>query len=319
MSEESVQFHIHPQSTALSTFLPILHPHLPYSNPVYTRIQAPHNIPSRHCLFAATFPSSTAQIPEEYSILFADRSRHSESQIWLFNPLILVPTLTPIQQTTISTHLLATIGFLKAISIPAAPGWPFSPTLRFACLHSHLSSILTSLCAPRQACPYITTWNQWILNTSPSWNPALDATITPPKPLPLDLSVSRVPESQLDIVLSTTEIKREKETLLKLPSLGILNNEGSLVAWAFVGVDGDLATLYVLPKYRGMGLAKFVARELVIRLGNGGYKDIGFGGQSGWVHAGVKQGNEGSEGVMRAIGSTLYGQVAYMWVDSEKF
>ena len=92
MSSPKLKFYPHPQSTALPTFLPLLKPHLPISNCLYVRLQAPHNTPSRHCQFAATFPPQTSenplQVPEVYTILFADRSRHDESQIWLFNPLI---------------------------------------------------------------------------------------------------------------------------------------------------------------------------------------------------------------------------------------
>lgn len=91
MPSQVPKFYAHPQSNALSAFLPLLKPHLPISNPLYVRLQAPHNTPSRHCLFAATFPPQTSdktiEVPEVYTILFADRSRHSESQIWLFNPL----------------------------------------------------------------------------------------------------------------------------------------------------------------------------------------------------------------------------------------
>ena len=124
MAEESLRFYIHPQSEALSTLLPILKPHLPFSNGLYNRMRAPHNLPSRHCLFAATFappsaPGSTANPREDYTILFADRSRHSESQIWIFNPLITKPSpLSAAQQSLLAAHLTTTILFLRETKNP---------------------------------------------------------------------------------------------------------------------------------------------------------------------------------------------------------
>jgi hypothetical protein len=37
--------------------------------------------------------------------------------------------------------------------------------------------------------------------------------------------------------------------MLMLPNIGILNEEGKLVAWAYIGIDGGFITLYVLPEY----------------------------------------------------------------------
>lgn len=164
MAKESLQFYSHAQADALSTFLPILKAHLPLSNGLYNRIRAPHNVPSRHCLFAATFPPSlqetNLEVPKTFTIIFADRSRHSESQIWIFNPLITEPSpLSPIQQSLLTNHLSAAIIFLKDTEIPEAPGWPFSPILKFACLHEYFSSTLKSIAEPRDAFVRATYWN----------------------------------------------------------------------------------------------------------------------------------------------------------------
>lgn len=137
--------------------------------------------------------------------------------------------------------------------------------------------------------------------------------------LPPGFTLSRVPEEQLDIVLSTSEIKRQPSTYLVLPSVGVLNESGKLVAWGYIGIDGSLATLYVLPEYRGRGLATRVAMELLGRLARGEYADLGYAGSSGWVHADVKMGNEGSEGVMRALGGEVWWVSSYLWVDGDRF
>jgi hypothetical protein len=75
-----------------------------------------------------------------------------------------------------------------------------------------------------------------------------------------------------------------------LPSVGILNEEGKLVAWAYVGIDGGFITLYVLPEYRGKGLATYVAVEALGSLDRGEFVDLGFDGSSGWVHGAFNTG-----------------------------
>ena len=131
--------------------------------------------------------------------------------------------------------------------------------------------------------------------------------------------MARVPEDQLDIVIATSSIPRQASTLLLLPSVGLLNEEGKLVAWGYIGIDGSLATLYVLPDQRGKGLASRVAVELLICLDKGDFQDLGFDGSSGWVHADVKVGNRESEGVMKSVGGSVGWESSYIWIDSEKF
>lgn len=273
IDETTPEFYHHEQLAALQAFLPVLHPHLPHSNGIYNRLQAPHNTPSRHCVFAATFPppspGSLPSIPEIYTILFADRSRHHESHIWLFNPLITHSNpLSQADQDILTSHLTSSIYFLKNLSIPSAPGWPFLPLLRFACIHASLLPSFQSITGPRDAMPYLTTWNHFIISTTSLLS-------HPPKSTPLQegFTVSRVPEDQLPVVISTSSIPRQPSTYLLLPSVGVLNPEGTLVAWGYIGIDSSFSTLYVVPGYRGRGLARYVAEQLLVRLARGEFRD----------------------------------------------
>jgi GNAT superfamily N-acetyltransferase len=319
MEEATPSFYVHEQSTALQTFLPVLRPHLPHSNPLYNRLQAPHNIPSRHCVFAATFPppspGAATPVPDIFTILFSDRSRHEESQIWTFNSLITRPTpLSQEDQDILSSHVASTVQFLKNLAVPLAPGWPFSPLLRFASVHESMTRSFQAIAKSTEAIPYLSTWNEWLLPIS-----TLSSIPRDPASLPPGYTISRVPEDQLSIVLSTSEIKRQPDTYLILPSVGMLNEDGKLVAWSYIGVDGSFATLYVLPEYRGRGLAKCVGQQLMGRLARGEFKDLGYAGESGWVHSDVKKGNLGSEGVMKALGAEVGWASNYLRVRSDKF
>ena len=86
-------------------------------------------------------------------------------------------------------------------------------------------------------------------------------------------------------VISASEIPREERTLSLLPCVALRRRRGrgwgktsvgdqemegegggdvggELVAWAFLGVDGSLTSLYTAPGYRGKGLGKAVAGRL---------------------------------------------------------
>ncbi|KAM0137865.1 hypothetical protein ACHAO1_003750 [Botrytis cinerea] len=313
-STEELKFYMHPQETISETLIPSLYKNLPHSNPIYNRMLAPHNTPSRHCLFAATFRPQ-APIPEIYTIIFSDRSRKTESQIWIFNPLITPSYAQPLSNkntSLLSSHLQTALLFLKNTVIPNAPGYPFDPILRFACVHETITNTLTTLASQKPTStpliPYHTRWNLHLIPTSPT--PKLSATAPPSS-----LSLSRVPASQLTLVTSTSSIPREPSTLLTQPSLCLLTPESEMVAWAFIGIDGTLATLYVLPSHRGLGLATYVARELLRRFGLGEFADLGFNGASGFIHSDVKEGNAGSEGVMRALGGKRSWESSYLRVD----
>lgn len=273
-----VQFYIHPQETISKTLIPSLYEHLPYSNPIFSRMLAPHNTPSRRCLFAATFPPF-AQVPSLYTVVFSDRSRKTESQIWVFNPLITPFYSQPLSQdhtSLLASHLKSLLVFLKATVIPDAPGHPFDPILRFACLHEVITNCLTALLSsPSSLIPYHTRWNLYLIPTIPSLisgplSKSIDdekieikksSVITSeyddnqkgqvnsnipsgieqsslPNDLPQSFTISRIPPEHIDLVVSTSSIPREPSTLLAQPSLCLLTPSSEMVAWAFIGIDG---------------------------------------------------------------------------------
>jgi GNAT superfamily N-acetyltransferase len=176
-------------------------------------------------------------------------------------------------------------------------------------VHEKLAAALLAVGGARDAVPRMTRWNLWLTKT----------TIVPQRALPEGFSIGRVPADQIDIVISTSSIPRQPSTYLLLPSVGVLNAEGILVAWGYIGIDGSFATLFVQPEYRGKGLAKTVAVELLARSEAGDFADIGFDGSSGWLHSDVYDGNEASEAVMKSIGGKIACESFYIWIDSDKF
>ena len=123
----------------------------------------------------------------------------------------------------------------------------------------------------------------------------------------------------MDVVLGTATIPRQLPTMLMLPSIGVLDEQGTLAAWSYIGIDGGIITLHVLPDYRQRGMATLVAVELLERLARGSFATMGFDESSGWVHADVKAGNSASEGVMRSLAGEIGWESSYVWIDSAKF
>ncbi|EPE29733.1 Acyl-CoA N-acyltransferases (Nat) [Glarea lozoyensis ATCC 20868] len=325
-TQPPIQFHRYTQSDALQLFPALLAPHLPLSNPIYNRLQSPLNTPSRHCLFAASFPpeslpsslkpssqenndnSPASPSSEPFTILFTDRSRTTESQIWLFSSLLTHSTLTSSQTLTLKSQIKSAISFILTTAIPEAPGWPFSPILRFAAVHEPIAKLIQQIYG--DAVEYLTWWNVWVLSIHTLKPTAVRGS------LPEGYTTSRVPESQIHKVVSTSSIPRNPETLKRQANICILDPEKEMVAWAYIGVDGSLATLYVEPAYRGMGFAKVVARGLLRGAEGGMFADLGVRG-SGWCHADVGEGNGGSEGVMGGLGARVGWRCAYLRVNGE--
>lgn len=137
---------------------------------------------------------------------------------------------------------------------------------------------------------------------------------------------SGVLDSQLDLVQSRTHIPRSRAQLSVMPGAAIYcddvqqDGEEMPIAWAFLGLDGALASLYVEEAHRGKGLALPLTRETMRRgmdsKGVFGVEKLGLDGRLGeelnsWVHTEVAQYNPSSRRVMQKAGGEVLSTV--MW------
>ncbi|KAE8378590.1 hypothetical protein BDV26DRAFT_280990 [Aspergillus bertholletiae] len=140
-----------------------------------------------------------------------------------------------------------------------------------------------------------------------------------------------VQSHQYDLIRFRTNVPRSRETLTKLPGVTIYSDYqtqlqphlsdssdaaespggraplGEMpVAWAFLGIDGSLATLHVEPEYRGQQLALHVSKEAMRRgMAEGGiWRDCGEKDEV-WVHANVLESNKASRRVMEKLGGDI--------------
>jgi hypothetical protein len=119
----------------------------------------------------------------------------------------------------------------------------------------------------------------------------------PPAGLPAGLAWDTVRRADLAAVIARAEYPKSEETLAGLPTACVRGADGALVAWAFLHVDGTMATLHVEEPFRGKGLGKAVAGR-VMREHNALF------GADGWCHSDVTVGNLKSQGVCRSLGAT---------------
>jgi GNAT superfamily N-acetyltransferase len=97
------------------------------------------------------------------------------------------------------------------------------------------------------------------------------------------------------------------------------------IAWAFLGVDGAVATLHVEPEHRGRGLALSLSKEVMRRgmeaEGVFGAKNVGLvdcemrGFVEDWVHAEVAGYNKASRRVMEKIGGKVLTTVLWTVIE----
>lgn len=132
------------------------------------------------------------------------------------------------------------------------------------------------------------------------------------KPLPESLRWGRLSTSaHYELVRKRTEIPRQNATLARLPSVGIFpsgddrDKESKPIAWAFLNVEGGLGTLHVEPEWRGKGLAKMIAVQIVGRSM----------GDEGYGHADVSVDNKASLAVCKSIGGVAESVVYFLRVD----
>ncbi|KAJ5970911.1 Acyl-CoA N-acyltransferase [Penicillium vulpinum] len=135
----------------------------------------------------------------------------------------------------------------------------------------------------------------------------------------------------LDLVQSRTNIPRPRTQLSKMPGMAVYFDSGSSgadevpIAWAFLGMDGALATLHVEPEHRGRGLAVPLSMAVMRR---GMSVDGVFGAKrlnsedsqtqeraGAWAHTDVAGYNKASRRVMEKIGGQVLTTVTWAVIE----
>ncbi|KAI1132098.1 hypothetical protein F5Y10DRAFT_17175 [Nemania abortiva] len=114
----------------------------------------------------------------------------------------------------------------------------------------------------------------------------------------------RVRREDIPLTISRTQIPRKERTMKLLPSTALYLDDGTSVAWAFLGPDSSLSSLHCEEPYRGRGIAKAVA----VRVLRDHLKDYGDDAY-GW--ADVAPENTQSQGVCRSLNGHPKWQISW--------
>ncbi|KAK8095789.1 Acetyltransferase [Apiospora kogelbergensis] len=101
-----------------------------------------------------------------------------------------------------------------------------------------------------------------------------------------------------------------RRTVKLLPSMGIMLENSTPIAWCFLGPDGSLSSMHCEGPYRGRGFAKAVVAKLLRHR----LRDYG-GDDSTLCCADVASDNLGSQGVCRSLGGTIGWTVSWSTID----
>ncbi|KAH0443622.1 acetyltransferase [Colletotrichum camelliae] len=113
--------------------------------------------------------------------------------------------------------------------------------------------------------------------------------------LPKGARWERADERDCEVVISRTSIPRQVKTLLTFPSLVLKLEDGTPIAWSFLGTDASLSSLHCEEPYRKRGYAKTLAAKLFKR-------STSEYGPDGWYSADVAPDNLGSRGMCKSLG-----------------
>ncbi|KAI1368004.1 hypothetical protein F5Y08DRAFT_20181 [Xylaria arbuscula] len=114
-----------------------------------------------------------------------------------------------------------------------------------------------------------------------------------------------VRREHIPFTISRTKIPRRERTMKLLPSTALYSDDGTPVAWAFLGPDSSLSSLHCEEPYRGRGIAKAVAIR-VLRDHLGDYNDDAY---YGW--ADVAPDNVQSQGVCKSLNGEPRWQISW--------
>ncbi|KAI1203133.1 hypothetical protein F5X97DRAFT_158929 [Nemania serpens] len=110
--------------------------------------------------------------------------------------------------------------------------------------------------------------------------------------------------ADIPFTIARTEIQRKERTMRLLPSTALYLDDGTLVAWAFLGPDSSLSSLHCEEPYRGRGLAKAVA----VRILRDHVRDYG---DDAYAWADVAPDNIQSQSVCRALNGHAKWQISW--------
>jgi ribosomal protein S18 acetylase RimI-like enzyme len=247
MMDDNVYIHL----DATSSILPHLKAHLPHASTELYVVEIP---PAPNSTVLATFPP-TKSPPESSAwavgVLGIVGMPDTETEFFFWSSVEVAPTINGDED---EEHFRTAYAQFEQMLRFISRTHPEKETLMVGALHSSIASHIpiSSIC----------DLSPWIkLAFSKDFLP-------PPSSYSQDIEskyiFQRMGMEDLDEVVQTSTVPRDKATLAQAPNTGAYlrsSEERRAQAWCFISREGDISTVYVRPEARGMGLGKETVRK----------------------------------------------------------
>ncbi|KAI0136578.1 hypothetical protein BJ170DRAFT_710613 [Xylariales sp. AK1849] len=291
---------------------PFLTSHLPHSLPLLRRLQfcrfAGGITEHARVLWAASGgadPSGDVPPGTLFAAAYVDLSRGPETQMWLYSSLQSLPSPSEAEARAAGDQALALLREVRRVRDESRHG--ADEESRRPILLGTLSEMLRGVLTTRGCVfPYSSQWDKWMFRTDSLPTVAIDAQLEAE-----GLRWGKVRREDIAFVLSRTAIQRKERTVVLLPSKAITREDGTPIAWCFLGPDSSLTSLHCEEEYRGRGFAKAVA----IKLMRDHLQDYG---GDGLCSADVAPDNPSSQGVCRSLSGKIMWVVSWSTIDLDK-
>ncbi|KAF2855405.1 acetyltransferas-like protein [Plenodomus tracheiphilus IPT5] len=312
---------------------------LPFSVPLLYRTQHANRTEDAHII--ATFSPTAGAVPGCWAAAYLDRSKRPETELWIFAAGEDPDHSLPKEFCSgCRISILSLLDYMSTIPVPPmhqdntfamdlaeqhaiehpTPGNNGRYALSLGTYMRHLlypGVVTLGTChhSVMQVCHEAGVVRAEFPGPNAELNKFLFKISNLPetRDLPKGLRWGRVREQDINIVKARTSIPRSTRTLLSLESLGVFDEaSGTIVAWAFIGLDGSLTTLHTEAEYRGKGIAKAVAANVIKQYAGGSAVDER--GEA-WSHADVYTDNVQSEIVCRSLGGKAMWKCFWLRID----
>ncbi|EMR61475.1 putative gnat family protein [Eutypa lata UCREL1] len=299
----------------------LLKRHVPHSLPLLRRLEFtrfPGGITEQtHILWASDvelandLPASSVGFTAGY----LDFSRGPETELWLYSSLERDHHALPDKTAAAAAAAESACGDLAVAALREVrrirDRYPDEerrklPTLLIGGLNNELRCAMANRGV---VFPYVTPWDKWMFRVDEL--PDIDVSGVAGGALPPGMRWDAVRREEIPLVLSRSNIERTERTVKLLRTVAIKLEDGTPIAWAFLGPDSSLSSLHVEPQYRGKGLAKAVAVK-ILREHLKDYGDEGYG----W--ADVAPDNLSSQGVCKSLGGKIAWTINWSKADLDK-
>ncbi|KAA1472836.1 hypothetical protein DENSPDRAFT_839210 [Dentipellis sp. KUC8613] len=292
------QTYVHPEGR--TTVLPHLLEYLPHSLNQENLINIP---PSSSTTVLVSYPPSLpAPSSHPWAVGILDLSRPNETEFFFWCSEEKVHILDENEQAQ-AERFREAYGLLDSMISFIAETYPDKVSLFLGSLHASFVQFFPPDRIHRLSEP----WAKLIFTpeTLPPVTPASES-------LAARYIFEKIHDPDLDDVIATSTVQRQKPTLARLSSTGAYptgSPTNAARAWCFTAVEGSVSTLYVRPEERGRGLGKIVMRQELEK----GFKKRRF------VSADVSLTNKQSAGVSASLGARKMWETVWMEVCLEGF